>query len=36
MNYVQIVVHLNFKGRRGRDRLGVGFMTTYGISAYHH
>ena len=36
MNYVQIVVHLNVKGRRGRDRLGVGFMTTYGISAYHH
>jgi hypothetical protein len=23
-------------GRRGRDRMVVGFMTTYAISAYHH
>jgi len=23
-------------GRRGRDRLVVGFITTYAISAYHH
>jgi hypothetical protein len=21
---------------RGRDRMVVGFITTYGISAYHH
>ena len=24
------------KGRRGRDRMVVGFTTTYAISAYHH
>jgi len=23
-------------GRRGRDRMVVGFTTTYAISAYHH
>ena len=23
-------------GRRGRDRMVVGFITTYTISAYHH
>ena len=23
-------------GRRGRDRMVVGFTTTYEISAYHH
>jgi hypothetical protein len=23
------------KGRRGRDRMVVGFTTTYAISAYH-
>ena len=24
------------RGHRGRDRMVVGFMTTYAISAYHH
>jgi hypothetical protein len=24
------------RGRRGRDRIIVGFTTTYAISAYHH
>ena len=24
------------QGRRGRDRMVVGFITTYAISAYHH
>jgi hypothetical protein len=24
------------RGRRGRDRMLVGFTTTYAISAYHH
>jgi hypothetical protein len=24
------------QGRRGRDRMVVGFTTTYAISAYHH
>jgi len=23
-------------GRRGRDRMAVGFITTYAISVYHH
>jgi len=23
-------------GRRGRDRMVVGFTTTYAIGAYHH
>jgi len=26
----------NTGGRRGRDRMVVGFTTTYAISAYHH
>ena len=26
----------NIRGRRGRDRMVVGFTTTYAISAYHH
>jgi len=25
-----------FSGDRGRDRIVVGFITTYAISAYHH
>ena len=25
-----------FRGRRGRDRMVVGFTTTYPISVYHH
>jgi len=24
------------RGRRGRDRMVVGFITTYAISFYHH
>jgi len=24
------------RGRRGRDRMIVGFTTTYAISSYHH
>jgi hypothetical protein len=29
--------HTNLKsGRRGHDRMVVGFTTTYAISAYHH
>jgi len=27
---------LIIKGRRGRDRMAVGFKTTYAINAYHH
>ena len=27
---------ITFKGRRGRDRLAVGFTTTYAINVNHH
>jgi hypothetical protein len=27
---------VQIRGRRGRDRMVVGFTTTYAISAYHH
>jgi hypothetical protein len=30
------VAVLNDGGRRGRDRMVVGFITTYAISDYHH
>ena len=32
------ILHLRFffVGRRGRDRIVVGFTTIYEISAYHH
>jgi len=28
--------HALCRGPRGRDRMVVGFTTTYAISAYHH
>jgi hypothetical protein len=28
--------HLETRDCRGRDRMAVGFTTTYAISAYHH
>ena len=28
--------HMYAKGHRARDRIVVGFTTTYAISAYHH
>jgi len=35
--FVIILIHIVEKGRRGgRDRMVVGFTTTYAISAYHH
>jgi hypothetical protein len=34
MNKIQIL--LNERGRRGRDRMVVGCIGTYAISAYHH
>jgi len=30
------VITYMHRGRRGRDRMVVGFTTTYAISAYHH
>jgi len=34
--YIYTVTDQNLRGRRGRDRMVVGFITTYAISAYHH
>ena len=35
--YLVCIEHFNLtRGRRGRDRMVVGFITTYAISAYHH
>jgi len=31
-----ISIHLIDRGRRGRDRMVVGFTTTCAISAYHN
>jgi len=28
--------HVTRRGRRGRDRMVVGFITTYAISVYHY
>ena len=29
------LVHILQRGRRGRDRMVVGFIATYAINAYH-
>ena len=33
---MNIPIKFGSRGRRGRDRMVVGFTTTYAISAYHH
>jgi pantothenate kinase len=30
------ICNLFFRGHHGRDRIVVGFTTTYAINAYHH
>jgi len=35
-NYSASFTYNNRRGRRGRDRMVVGFTTTYASSAYHH
>jgi len=30
------ILQYPYRGHRGRDRMVVGFTTTYEISAYHH
>jgi len=30
------IISDNARGRRGRDRMVVGFTTTYATNAYHH
>jgi len=32
----QVNCYWLMRGRRGRDRMAVGFSTTYAISTYHH
>jgi hypothetical protein len=34
-NILFIKLSFMYRGRRGRDRMVVGFTTTYAISAYH-
>jgi hypothetical protein len=34
--YYNYISHTRIGGRRGHDRMIVGFITTYAISAYHH
>jgi hypothetical protein len=31
-----LLSQLSMMGRRGRDRMVVGFITTYALSGYHH
>jgi len=33
---VSVKRYLIMRGRRGRDRMVVGFTTTYAMSDYHH
>jgi hypothetical protein len=32
----EAIYYIFWWGRRDRDRMVVGFITTYAISAYHH
>ena len=34
--YLHFATTIKGRGRRGRDRMVVEFITTYAISAYHH
>jgi hypothetical protein len=34
--YVYHVIFKGIEGRRSRDRMVVGFITTYAIGDYHH
>ena len=38
MNIFDFILYFQsvLEGRRGRDRMVVGFITTYAIRAYHH
>ena len=35
-NINQITANVIYRGRRGRDRMVIGFTTTCAISAYHY
>jgi hypothetical protein len=34
--YYSVCFLFLFEGRRGHERIGIGFTTNYAISAYHH
>ena len=36
LRYYPLIPSHFFRGRRGRDRMVVGFTTAYAIGAYHH
>jgi len=36
MHFTESSCYFHHGSRRGRDRMVVGFTTTYTISAYHH
>jgi len=36
LKYIVSLCRNVLRGRRGRDRMVVGFTTTYALSAYHH
>ena len=36
LTLIRYYIYWIYGGRRGRDRMVVGFITTYAISAYHH
>ena len=36
LHVVELQSYLPSRGRHGRNRMVVGFTTTYVISAYHH
>jgi len=33
---IQVTLIMIIRGRHGRDRMVVGFTTTYAFSVYHH
>jgi hypothetical protein len=35
MEIFSVCLKITFRGRRGRERMVVGFIATYAISAYH-
>ena len=36
LNDIPLLFHLFYRDRRGRDRVLIGFKTTYAVSSYHH
>jgi len=33
---VSLITNYQYRGRRGSERMVIGFITIYAISAYHH